>query len=337
MPRLTKEARTRAIRLRSSGYTVKKIKERLKEDGDDVSSRALFKLFSKHRKTGSVADLLRAARPTKLSKEQYRFIDEAMTSNDELTARRMRQMLEDRWPETKVSISTVKRARKHLGWVATRPKYGQLVRDANKQKRTAWCKERLAKKDKFLDVVFTDESSVQLDNHARICFRKRKQPRKLKPRPKHPTKVHIWAGISSKGATPVVIFTGIMNSTRYCNILENGLLPFVQEVFPEGQRFQQNNYPKHCSKYTKEFLEENDVNWFKTPAESPDLNPIENVWGSLKYYLRHQYKPTNMESLIDGIKTFWKTMTPDVCKKYIGHIQKVMPKVIEVNGEASGY
>ena len=115
-----------------------------------------------------------------------------------------------------ISIGTVKRARKHLGWVATRPKYSQLVRDANKEKRLTWCKEQLAKEDKSLDVVFTDESSVQLDNHARICFLKQKQSRKLKP--KHPTKVHIWAGISSRGATPVVIFTAIMispNIVRY--------------------------------------------------------------------------------------------------------------------------
>ena len=89
-----------------------------------------------------------------------------MTENDELTARKTRQLLEERWPDTNVSINTIKRARKHLGWVATRPKYSQLVREANKDKRVAWCKEQLAKKDKFLDVIFTDESSVQLDNHA---------------------------------------------------------------------------------------------------------------------------------------------------------------------------
>ena len=46
-----------------------------------------------------------------LSREQYSFIDEEMTKDDELTARKMRQLLEERWPETIVSISTVKRAR----------------------------------------------------------------------------------------------------------------------------------------------------------------------------------------------------------------------------------
>ena len=65
--------------------------------------------------------------------------------------------------------------------------------------------------------------------------------------------------------------------------------------------------------------------------------PIENVWGSLKYYLRHEYKPTNLASLEDGIKNFWKTLTPQLCRKYISHLHTVIPKVIAANGAASGY
>ena len=170
-----------------------------------------------------------------------------------------------------------------------------------------------------------DECSIQLNHHGRLCFRKVKQQRRFKPKPKHPPKVHIWAGISSRGATPVCVFKGILNSTRYCEILESTLLPFVRNYFPAGHRFQQDNDPKHTNNYTKRFLLENSVNWWTTPPESPDLNPIENVWGSLKYFLRHTYKPRNLETLIVGIKQFWKSMTPDVCRKYIGHLQKVMP------------
>ena len=93
------------------------------------------------------------------------------------------------------------------------------------------------------------------------CFRKKGHQRKFKPRPKHPVKVHIWDGISSRGATQIVIFTGIMTSTRYCSILEAGLLPFIVEVFPDGHRLQQDNDPKHCSRYTQGFFEENSINW----------------------------------------------------------------------------
>ena len=65
--------------------------------------------------------------------------------------------------------------------------------------------------------------------------------------------------------------------------------------------------------YTKDFLNENRSNWWRTPAESPDLNPIENVWAAMKYYLGHQYKSRDLESLITGVKCFWRSLIPDVC------------------------
>ena len=128
-----------------------------------------------------------------------------------------------------------------------------------------------------------------------------------------------------------------MNAIRYTKILEAGLLPLIQEKFEGGHRFQQDNDPKHVSRFARNFFEEKGINWFKTPPESPDLNPIENVWGSMKQFLRNEYKPTNLEDLKKGIRTFWKRMTPTVCSDYIAHIQKVMVKVIEVQGEPSGY
>ena len=58
------------------------------------------------------------------------------------------------------------------------------------------------------------ETSVQLECHQRHSFRKKGQPPKLKPRPKHPVKVHVWAGISKKGATQVCIFEGKMDHSK---------------------------------------------------------------------------------------------------------------------------
>ena len=77
-----------------------------------------------------------------------------------------------------------------------------------------WCQEQLRKKEEFQDVIFTDESTVQLEQHSRICFCKRLHPRLLKQHAKHPIKIRIWGGISVKGATKVVMFTGNMNAER---------------------------------------------------------------------------------------------------------------------------
>uniref|UniRef100_A0A1X7U137 Tc1-like transposase DDE domain-containing protein n=1 Tax=Amphimedon queenslandica TaxID=400682 RepID=A0A1X7U137_AMPQE len=72
-----------------------------------------------------------------------------------------------------------------------------------------------------------------------------------------------------------------MNSAGFIEVLENGLIPYTQHLNP-SQRLMQDNDPKHSSKKVKEWLEANKINWWKTPPESPDLNPIENLWHELK-------------------------------------------------------
>ena len=99
----------------------------------------------------------------------------------------------------------------------------------------------------------------------------------------------------------------------------------------------QDNDPKHTSRHAAQFFEENNINWWKTPPESPDLNPIENLWHELKEYIRREVKPKIKEELVSGIIKFWETVDIEKCRKYIGHIQKVIPIVIEQEGNATGF
>lgn len=193
--------------------------------------------------------------------------------------------------------------------------------------------------DNFEDVIWTDETTVQLETHRRRCYRKEGEKPQPKPRPKHPVKVHIWAGISKKGPTPACIFEGIMDASLYCTILRQTLLPFIQEKFPppSSHRLMQDNDPKHTSLAARQFFTETGVNWWRTPPESPDMNPIENLWHELKEYMRREIKPKNKEQLIQGISQFWATVSVHKCCRYIGHLRKVLPKVIEKHGDTTGY
>ena len=56
-------------------------------------------------------------------------------------------------------------------------------------------------------------------------------------RPKHPTKVHVWGGISFRGRTGICIFEGIMDGDMFVDILDRTLIPFIREVYPDGHRF----------------------------------------------------------------------------------------------------
>ena len=233
-------------------------------------------------------------------------------------------------------------------------------------KRLEWARKNLHEAaNGFQDVIFTDEASIQLETHRRFCCHKIGERPKNKPRyimymymvyayvhvclygnyyyvllcrAKHPTKVHVWAGISVKGRTGICIFDGIMEAPLYIQILDETLLPFIRDVFPDGFcRFMQDNDPKHTSRLAQQFFDSMGIYWWKTPAESPDCNPIENIWHELKEYQRREVKPHTKQELVDGILKFWETVDIAKCKRYIRHLKKVLPRVIELNGDATGY
>lgn len=90
-------------------------------------------------------------------------------------------------------------------------------------------------------------------------------------------------------------------------------------------------------KLALEYLKTSGINYWPTPAESPDLNPIEMLWHELKHNIRTKVKPSNKDELVEGIHDFWNTVTHEKCTRYINHIPKVLPIVVEREGKASGH
>ena len=181
MPRLQVRDRKRVIVLRRLGYSMQDIQSRLSEEGTEVKLHSLYRLCDKFQTRHTVRDIPRATRPRLLTKEMLSTMEDCLRSDDELTARRLKAKLREKFENfPEVSLSTIKRNRKECGWVCTRPHYCQLIRDANKVKRKAWYQKQLDNNEQFEDIIFTDECTVQLDHHGRLCFRKEKEARVLK-------------------------------------------------------------------------------------------------------------------------------------------------------------
>ena len=116
--------------------------------------------------------------------------------------------------------------------------------------------------------------------------------------------MHVWAGISMQGATPIFLFSGTMDAQFYIHvsILEEALLPFVRQKFSDCEhRLMQYN---DCSRLARQFFMDNNINWWPTPPESPDINPIKNLWHELEEFLRAKVKPTINQNLRKELPLF---------------------------------
>lgn len=292
----------------------------LEEEGHPVSRVGVLKFLRRFKESGTIARAPGTGRTSKVTADIRKLIEDQMQKNDETTGLELQQLLKKAGVDA--SVLSIRRWRKDIGWTSKSTSYCQLIRDVNKMKRLTWANQN--KDMTFEDLIYTDETTVQIETHRQTsCYKRGCKPR-YKPRPKHPVRVHVWAGISHRGRTRLCIFEGKMNAPLFISILRSSLLPFIKDIYPNGHRFVQDNDPKHCSKLARKFYEEEGVNWWPTPPESPDLNPIENLWHELKEYIRREVKPTAKAQLIVGIKKFWITVTVGKCQRYIGYLKKVI-------------
>jgi len=118
----------------------------------------------------------------------------------------------------------------------------------------------------------------------------------------------VWGFITIDGPGELFFVEGMMNSEKYVNMLKTVLIPNVHRYFNRRQQwiFQQDSAPCHTSKYTMEFLRSQGFRVLRWAGNSPDVNPIENVWNVLKMEVSANHNCKNKSELIAAIKHEWE-------------------------------
>ncbi len=142
--------------------------------------------------------------------------------------------------------------------------------------------------------------------------------------------------MSSAGFGPLCFLKTNITVPVYQEILEHFMLPSADQLFKDADFiFQQDLAPAHTAKSTKSWLNNIGVGVLDWPANSPELNPIENIWGIVKRKVRN--KRPNADELKATVKETWASIPPQQCQKLITSMPRRIEAVIKAKGASTKY
>ncbi len=247
--------------------------------------------------------------------------------------------------QTGVTISrdTIRRTLQRNGMHGCRPRKKPLLKPRYKKARLEFARAHADKDEDYWDsILWSDETKINVfgtDGFKTVWRRKGEEYKEkcMVPTVKHGGgSVLMWGCMSAAGVGGELHFIdGIMNSQMYCSILKEKMLPSLRAL---GRRalFQHDNDPKHTSKATVGFLKKNRVKVIQWPSMSPDLNPIEHLWGVLKRQVEH-HSPSSIQSLKEVILEEWKKIDLAKCRQLVHSMPRRLGAVITNHGGHTKY
>jgi len=233
-----------------------------------------------------------------------------------------------------VSEWTTRRALRRIGLVSAVKQKKPALSPKNIKARLEFCKQyKNWTIEDWKKVIWSDETKInryQSDGKEYYWHRLYETIKKhhVKPTVKHGGgNIMVWGCFNWWRTGPLVKIDGIMKKDDYLNILKANLPEFIDlSAYPEEELvFQQDRDPKHTAKVVQNWLSIQNFKVLKWPAQSPDLNPIENLWAILKKRLSiYEKVPKNAHDLWLRVQSEWN----DIQKPHIEKLVESMPKRI---------
>jgi len=112
-------------------------------------------------------------------------------------------------------------------------------------------------------------------------------------------------------------------------------------LFPNPKKFilMQDGATCHTSKQNMAFIRASGIGLWETrwPGNSPDLNPIENLWSILKESAYKEPKPKTREELITRFQKSWKNLSPGLLEKSAQSFKDRVEKMMAADGGHTKY
>lgn len=299
-----------------------------------VSRGAVQKIILKHQDLGSVAD-----RPGRGAKRQSSartddLIIREIKKDPRTTVRAVKENL-----KLKISDRTIRRRIAERGLKSYFARKRPMISKVNKNKRLLFARNHINKPLEFWKhVIWSDESKFELFNKKRRLRVWRKSDEGLQDRHLQPTMKHgggniiVWDCFSWFGAGNLTQINGTMTAEVYIDILcENLEESMLKMGLESNYTFQQDNDPKHTAKKTRAFFRSTRIKLMEWPPQSPDLNPIENLWAILDNKV-DKTDVTNKQTYFAALQKAWDDLDP----QHLRNLVETMPKRLQLVIKAKG-
>jgi transposase len=225
-----------------------------------------------------------------------------------------------------ISARTIRDIRQQLGFRPVHYRRRPEISENSKRKRLQYCLDNMD--NDWKNIIFTDESMFVFTDEHEIIWKRPGSPVTEKPVVEYPEKVMVWGGVWWDGRTELCFIEGNVDHIKYQQIINQYLIrPHLNlelEVLQDGAT-------AHTAHSTLDFMDEKGVDYIQNPPSSPELNPIEKVWGWIKHEANKQI-PNNFQEFKQLIQRLWNEIPQSLIQQFISHNLTVVNDIIQSEG-----
>ncbi len=152
MPKIKAEIKYRIIQLHKTGHgRIRICKYIFKQFNSKISPSTVRNIIAKYNRTGEILKTLpRSQKKRKFGdkEEHLIFVENEMRETRDISSGALSRKIKEKF-KISYSAASVRKFRKRIGWTCSAPKYCQMIRDVNKEKRVEWCRDMLASNETF--------------------------------------------------------------------------------------------------------------------------------------------------------------------------------------------
>ncbi|KAK3510621.1 hypothetical protein QTP70_011880 [Hemibagrus guttatus] len=334
---LSKDTRNKIVDLHQAGKTESAIGKQL-----GVKKSTVGAIIRKWKTYKTTDNLPQSVAPRKISPRGVKMITRTVSKNPRTTREDLVNDLQR--ARTKVTKATISITLRRQGLKSCSARRVPLLKPVHVPAHLKFAREHLDDPEEdWENVIWSDETKIELFGKNSTCRVWRRKNAELHPKNTIPTVKHgggnimLWGCFSAKGPGRLICVKERMNGAMYCEILRKNLLPSARALkMKHGWVYQHDNDPKHTTRAMKEWLRKKHFKVLEWPSQSPDLNPIENLWRELKIRVA-QRQPQNITALEEICMEEWAKLPATVCKNLVATYRKRLTSVIDNKGYITKY